>query len=189
MKLLVVEINGYLEVIKIENSGKYNDVLSVKADTSKDDDISSSLIGKVVSLGDEQKLDVNGNPIIDTEGNPVLRKVAYEDATAQAAKNAGIIAEEAAKKKKSKYPNRYAYAIVIKSKIADINDTKGWDQAALQTYLADVTVKQINDLISDASFSTAKAILDSADLSAYYTIEEIGAISTLIGDYLVAEGV
>lgn len=110
------------------------------------------------------------------------------DAGLKTAGDAAKLAAKAEADKHAKYMKRFRFARIIKADIAVLNDTKAWNSTQIQTYLADPDVKQINSLISEISLSTAKTLLESTDLSAYYTTEEKQAIIDKIGAYLLSEG-
>ncbi len=95
------------------------------------------------------------------------------------------LTEEEAKEKI--YKDRFKFSEKLKIKIAIINESKNMNVTQTQAYLSDPVIQQINALISDISFVSAKALIDESDLSSYYTNEEVTELSSMIGDYLVEE--
>lgn len=146
---------------------------------------------------DRPLLDQDGNALTETiqeqqfsqEESAYIIKKAVIDQDAQDALDIADEIDAAAAAEVLKFEKRYAFARKIKIKIAIINSKKDWDIADTQAYLTNASIQQINALISDISFASAKAVVDATDLSAFYSIEEVGEISTMIGDYLTAEGV
>lgn len=118
---------------------------------------------------------------------PRLALRAVVDIAGQAALDAAKSIEDAANAKIAKFNKRYDFARQVKVRIAIINQSKSMDIGQTQVYLSDPVIQRINALITDISFVSAKAVIDAADLSGYYSSAEVTELSDMIGDYLAEE--
>lgn len=75
----------------------------------------------------------------------------------------------------------------VKAEIAIVNDTKPWDSATFIAYLTNPSVVQISALLGDGALETAMNTMQAADLSEYYTADEVNEFVFMINQYLMKE--
>lgn len=72
----------------------------------------------------------------------------------------------------------------LKAEIAIINLSKQWSQETWNSYILEPAVQQIGALLTDGFLQTAREAMASADLSEYYTQEEIDYLIAKVDSYL-----
>lgn len=112
--------------------------------------------------------------------------IVYDSATDLAQQNEAQVVQEE-QDKLNKFIRRSKFAVKVKAKIAVTNEEKSWNVSEVTTYLSDPVIQQIDSLISNVSFSSAVALMQSSDLSGYYTDEEKNAIAQMLIDYMNGE--
>ena len=125
-----------------------------------------------------------GKAVKMENGSVVLDDAAQSQLEAQETQAQADAVEEA---KVQKYISRGVFASRVKAEIAKMNDEKGWSAAEVIAYLSDPVIQQIDGLITGISFGSALSLIQSSDLSSYYTPSEIAKIELLLSNYIASE--
>ena len=124
--------------------------------------------------------------IVEVDG----KKEAVLDEMGEANRLATVAAQELKKEQEAEIQSmkrRFEVAHRVKAKIALINKSKAMSSAEILAYLQDPTIQAISQLISEISFGTAIQLLESSDLSAYYTQEEVDEVKQMLVDHINSE--
>jgi len=171
MKIYVVNKNGTNEVVKSSKpTGDWASYIVCE--------LPPQLDGKAFKIIEE----------LGEFGTVIKRAVLDEVAEQQRLEQVALVEIQRQKDAElAQMQNRFNVAHKVKAKIALINKSKGWTSSDILTYLADPTIQAISNLLSEISFGTALQLLNSSDLSAYYTQEEVEEVKQMIQDHLNSE--
>lgn len=192
----VVDITESMEVEKVAVDENGDPVMVQEVDENGDPrtyqptDIEGNPVGDVEAVMINQiEVDENGDPVMETIVN-VIGKEAVIDQPAEDIRIAAVAAQavvDAEEAKISQMQDRFGAVHRIKAKIALVNESKSMDAAQIAAFLSDPVIQNISMLLAEISLGTAKAVLEAADVSAYYTDEEKQSIVDAIQAHLDTE--
>jgi hypothetical protein len=119
---------------------------------------------------------------LDEFGQPT--KVFTVDTVAKTADETAQAVSEAHEAKISLVLSKQQFGARIKAEIAVINDGKNWTVGQTISYMANVTIKDIDPLLTAGSLASASNLISTSDLSAYYTNAEKTYITDMITAFL-----
>jgi len=76
----------------------------------------------------------------------------------------------------------------LKARVALVNNSKGWTDTKFLEYMTNQDIRSLSAMLNDGYLTMAKGLLETANLSAFYTTEEIDNIKTLIDDFILSQG-
>lgn len=127
-------------------------------------------------------------PLLNKAIKIVDGKVEYDPAGQQVLDTIKAI-NDAAKVQEDKVQKRLGilnFGQRMKAEIAVLNLDKGWDQDTFNSYILEPAVQQISSLLSDGFLETARFSMANADLSDYYTQEDIDGLLAKMDAHLGA---
>lgn len=121
--------------------------------------------------------DGKGGTIKEAQLDPA-KVAAYDALLAQ--QNADLAAENEV----SKRMRRLQFCQEMKARVAIINNSKAWTIPQFQSYMADPIIQQLSGMLSDGYLDMAKDLIETTDMSAYYTAAEKQSIIDKMDVYL-----